>query len=76
MNEPIPTPLSEQIRCLRREISKRNWVYPKLVTQGKITRDKAETEIAQMEAAMKTLEELAASRAIDPKVKGDQMKLI
>lgn len=69
-------PLSDQVHCLKREISKRNWFYPKMVKAGKMTVDRAELEIAQMEAAKATLEELAKSRGIDLSAKGDQLSLL
>lgn len=73
---PDEIPLDEQVRCVKREISKRNYVYPYQVQQGKMTREKAEREIAVMQAVLATLEKLAADQNIDLKAKGNQLKLI
>lgn len=50
--------LNEQIKCVQREIKMRRRVYPWRVSQGKMTRDAADREIAAMEAIEKTLTEL------------------
>lgn len=38
--------LSEQIKCVEREIQKRKWVYPNLVLAGKMTQGTKDKEIA------------------------------
>jgi hypothetical protein len=35
--------------CAKREVDKREWVYPGLVERGKLTPDKAQREIAMMQ---------------------------
>ncbi len=47
--------LELQLRCAQREVQKRRAVYPKLVSEGKLTEDRAATEIACMAAIVKTL---------------------
>lgn len=51
----IPFTLHEQIGSVEREIAMRKKVYPRWVSQGKITREKAEKEIGLMEAVLATL---------------------
>lgn len=53
--------ISEQIECIEREISQRKRVYPRLVTSGKMTQQKADREILTMYEILKTL------RAIESK---------
>jgi hypothetical protein len=50
--------LDEQIICVKREIGMRQRVYPRWVASGKMKQDKADYEIATMEAVLKTLAEL------------------
>lgn len=47
--------LSEQIRCVEREISMRKRVYPGLVIRGKMTEGQKDREIATMQAVYQTL---------------------
>lgn len=47
--------LSEQIKCVEREIQKRKWVYPNLVLAGKMTQGTKDKEIATMQAVYNTL---------------------
>lgn len=47
--------LSEQIRCVEREISMRKRVYPGLVIRGKMTEGQKDREIAAMQAVYQTL---------------------
>lgn len=35
--------------CVKRELAKRKWVYPKLIAKGKLTQEKADDEINTME---------------------------
>lgn len=52
--------LEAQIKCVRREISMRERVYPSFIARGKIRPTEAENEIATMRAVLKTLEGLLA----------------
>ena len=54
-------PISAQIKCVERELSKRNFFYPKWIAEGRanMTQGKAAKEISEMEAVLKTLEQLA-----------------
>jgi hypothetical protein len=55
--------LDEQIACVTREIALREKVYPKWIETGRMTKQKAEHEIAAMKAALGTL---MAARSIAP----------
>ena len=52
--------LDDQIRCVGREIGLRRNVYPKFLASGRITQEKADHEIAAMEAVYETLKRLRA----------------
>lgn len=51
--------ISEQIAAVEREIKMRRRVYPRWIDSGKLTQQKADHEIACMEAVLETLEGLA-----------------
>lgn len=51
-------PLSEQLKCVRREIAMRERVYPRWVADRKMTQTKADAEIAAMKEVANTLFEL------------------
>ena len=57
-NLPRQVPLSVQIRCVQREISLRQKVYPRWVAQDRMSGEKASDEICAMQAVLKTLTEL------------------
>lgn len=48
-------PLTEQIKCVQREIDMRNRVYPRLVINGKMTQGQADKELNLMKAVYQTL---------------------
>jgi hypothetical protein len=50
--------LDRQIACVRREVGMRKRVYQRWVGVGKITQEKADDELAAMEAVLATLERL------------------
>lgn len=50
-----PIPLTEQIKCVEREISMRERVYPAWVQANRMTQRKADDEIAAMRAVLETL---------------------
>ena len=52
--------LDDQIRCVGREIGLRRNVYPKFLASGRITQEKADYEMAAMEAVYETLKRLRA----------------
>lgn len=47
--------IKEQIKCVEREISMRERVYPRLVINGKMTAGQKDREIAAMKAVYNTL---------------------
>lgn len=47
--------ISEQIKCVEREIEMRRRVYPNLVIRGKMTAGAKDKEIATMQAVYNTL---------------------
>lgn len=49
--------MTEQIKCVKREISMRERVYPRFIKSGKMTQEEAEREIAAMKAVLDTLNE-------------------
>lgn len=49
--------MTEQIKCVEREISMRKRVYPRLVKNGKMKQEQADFELAAMEAVLDTLNE-------------------
>lgn len=50
--------LDEMIRCVKREINYRKWVYPKRVQAGNMTQDKADKEIHLMAAVYTALHKI------------------
>lgn len=55
---PEEITLTEQINCVKRELSKRHGFYPRWVDMGKMTQKKADFEISAMQAVLRTLEGL------------------
>lgn len=55
MPDLFPATIDEQIACVEREIRKRRTAYPRWVATGRMSRDKADREIATMEAVATTL---------------------
>jgi hypothetical protein len=47
--------VNEQIACVKREIAMRERVYPRWVAAGKMTKAKADHELAAMRAVLDTL---------------------
>jgi len=52
-------PLSDQLKCVRREIAFRERVYARRVADRKMTQAQADREIATMKAVAETLAPLA-----------------
>lgn len=49
--------IAQLIVCAQRELGLRDHVYPRLITSGKMTREKAEQEKAMMRAIIEELQE-------------------
>ena len=60
-----PVTLEQQIIAVRREIAMRKGVYPKWVAAGRLKPEKADHEIAAMEAVLASLERMRAIN-LDP----------
>lgn len=56
--DAAPIPLEVQIACVEREIVMRKRAYPRWVANGTMTQGKADREIEQMAAVLKTLQGL------------------
>ena len=54
--------IEEQIKCIGRELGMRRAVYPRFIAAGKLTKEKADAELAAMDAVYATLKELKAKR--------------
>ena len=54
----LPIPLEAQIDCAVREIYFRERVYPRWVEEGRMSRKKADGELAAMKAILDTLRAL------------------
>ncbi|GIX10330.1 hypothetical protein [Elioraea sp.] len=52
--------IERQIACVEREIRMRRRAYPRWVSQGRMPQEKADAEIAEMEAVLATLRGLKA----------------
>lgn len=50
--------LERQLRCVKREIKKRESVYPRWVEQGRMPKQQADDELEAMRAVLATLLEL------------------
>ena len=61
MDEHLIT-LDDQIRSVGREIGLRRSVYPRFVANKKLTQEKADYELACMEATYSTLKKLKAEQ--------------
>jgi hypothetical protein len=58
-------PYTEQLKCVRREIAMRMRVYPRWVTDRRMTQQKADYEIEAMQAVAATLEHLVKTTEPD-----------
>lgn len=65
MGELFPIDLSQQLKCVEREIEMRNRVYPRWVASKKLTQAKADQEIAAMQAVAKTLRSVIADQTAE-----------
>ncbi len=55
MQDISPTPMADQIACVRRELALRKNVYPKWVKNGRMTQLTADKEINALQAVHDTL---------------------
>lgn len=53
--ELFPIPLAEQIQCVEREIALRKRVYPRRVSDRKMSQAQADKQLAAMTAVLDTL---------------------
>lgn len=51
--------MARQLACVERELRMRRSAYPRWVASGKMTQGKADDEIADMEAVLATLRDVA-----------------
>jgi len=56
--------LPDQVACVRRELSLRQRVYPRLIAQKSMTQAWADFQLAAMQAVLQTLEELQGPQSI------------
>jgi hypothetical protein len=54
----VTVPLSDQIKCAKREVAMRERAFPKWVRDGRMKADAAEHELAAMRAIVATLESI------------------
>lgn len=59
---PFPPTLDDQIRCIQRELARRQRMYPARVKTHRIPQATADREIAQMAAALETLRSLSTEK--------------
>lgn len=50
--------LLEMIKCVKREVNYRQWVYPKRTAAGKMKQEQAEKEIKLMSAVLAALQKI------------------
>lgn len=55
---PVHWGLTDVINCVSREAQKREAIYPKLVSEGRLSPDRARQELGQMKAALQILLEM------------------
>lgn len=53
--EPVDISIDDMIKCAQRELGFRRGFYPKMVAQGRMKQSDADTEIARMDAILRTL---------------------
>lgn len=71
-----PVSLAQQIAEVKRELTQRDRVYPRLVVAGKLTKNAAERQFRWMEAALATLEACQAGQPPAPDAPPPQGSLI
>lgn len=64
--------LHDQLKCAQRELNLRRRVYPSWIARGKMSGQKADHEIAAMEAIVDTLSELMEQRGQTPPPQDNQ----
>lgn len=63
MSSLFAASIGEQITEVQREIAKRASVYPRLIEAGKLSREKADRHIENMQAVLATLQNVARRAA-------------
>jgi hypothetical protein len=58
MADLFPFTLADEIHEVKRELAQRRRVYPRMVSAGTLRQDKADRQIAVMEAVLRRLEAL------------------
>jgi hypothetical protein len=58
---PVVVSLRDQVACVEREIALRERLYPRWVSDGRMTPGKADSEIAGMRAVLETLRSVKAA---------------
>lgn len=51
----LPVPIQVQIVEVERELRQRARVYPRLISSGQLSQERAESQVRYMEAVLKTL---------------------
>ena len=59
---PAPVPLERQVKAVERELALRRNVYGRRVAIGSMRKDEAAREIANMQAVLESLHEIASLR--------------
>ena len=59
---PLAVSIDNMVSSVRREVGFRERVYPRWITQGKLTAETASTELDRMRAVLEALEELRLAR--------------
>jgi hypothetical protein len=55
--------ISDQIKCIERELNYRHRVYPRLVAEGKFSQSFADMQISHMTAVLETLKRIGREQA-------------
>lgn len=63
--------ISEQIKCVEREIDMRKRVYPRLIISGKMTQGQADRELDLMKAVYQTLHIVNQKHLLKPYNQGE-----
>jgi len=60
----MQVPIEAQVRCIEREITMRERVYPRWVESKRLTQRKADEEMEAMRAVLATLQTIAAGQRL------------
>ena len=67
MSDLFPITVEDEIQELEREVALRKRVYPRWVAAGKMTKAKADRQIAVMQSAVERLKELVTPSPEQPR---------